>query len=209
MGESDWFPLSARKAFLFKNFRERKLKHRQSSLCVVVWDCKNAWTPLWVRYGRRCGGTQVLMPLLLPQGCLLSPRDKLVRKLCHGHGLQFQKDIHKTKGSHLPNENYPKQLQRKIPEGACWLDQRHKGNESQLVTQSERTSVDACQDSESHYEKNLSWWGVKDSKVFQSRLQMKIHSDSLTCTVLQRLSRLLPSILSGWSHHCRCLCKLF
>lgn len=122
---------------------------------------------------------------------------------------RFQKDTHKTKGSHLLNENYSKLPQHKIPEGACWLDQRHKGNESQLVTQSERTSADACQDSESHYEKNSLWWGVKDSKIFQSRLQMKIHSDSLTCTVLQRLSRLFPSILTGWSHHCRCLCKLF
>lgn len=47
MGEPDWFPPPARKTFLFKNFREQKLRHRQSSLCMAVWDCKNAWAPLW------------------------------------------------------------------------------------------------------------------------------------------------------------------
>lgn len=52
--------------------------------------------------------------------------------------------------------------------------------------------------------------GSKTLRFFKVGSRWRSVSDSLTCTVFQRLlSRLLPPVLSSWSHQCSCLYQLF
>lgn len=117
----------------------------------------------------RCGGSHstARIYLLLPYCCLLSPGNKLVRKLCTtAMAYRYQKDSRKIQGGDSLNVNSLENLCADLIRG------RKESN-----TKSKRTSLEAHQDSGSLQENflGLKVQRTKILKIFQSWLLTRIH----------------------------------
>lgn len=159
---------------------------------------KLPWIPLWGRCGGRCSTAEV--HLLLPHCCSLSPRSKLVRKLCTAAmAYRYQKDSRKTWCRDPLNVHMPWRICADLIGGKKEKNIKVK-ERVWMPTKTLKITM----------RKLLGLKLLRFQRFSKVKSRQGSTSHSLICTVLQRLlNRLLPSVLNGWNHYCRYLYQLF